>query len=110
MTECRVRAGARSGVRRHGDDDNDLGQLETGRYQQTEHQTRWRKQSSRPRRELRLSACRYRTRTSAYRYGAVTPERRQQIHKQKIEKTQYHGAGDGNRTRIASLEGWSSTI
>src|SRR5437764_8406096 len=32
--------------------------------------------SLRPGRELRLSACRYRTRTSAYRYGAVTPERR----------------------------------
>src|SRR5690348_7896074 len=55
------------------------GSLRPGRYQQTEHQTRWRKQPSRPRRELRLSACRYRTRTSAYRYGTVTPERRQQI-------------------------------
>src|SRR5690242_9887493 len=33
-----------------------------------------------------------------------------QLHEQKIEKPQYNRAGDGNRTRIASLEGWSSTI
>src|SRR6185437_4348833 len=55
------------------------GSLRPGRYQQTEHQTRWRRQPSRPRRELRLSARRYTTRTSAYRDDAVTPERRQQI-------------------------------
>src|SRR5689334_7272615 len=36
------------------------GSLRPGRYQQTGHQTRWPRQPSRPRRELRLSACRYR--------------------------------------------------
>src|SRR5437763_1588121 len=64
--------------RRHGGTATTItisGSLRPGRYQQTEHQTRWQRQPSRPRRELRLSACRYRTRTSAYRYGAVTPER-----------------------------------
>ena len=33
-----------------------------------------------------------------------------QICEPKIEKSRLAGAGDGNRTRMTSLEGWSSTI
>ena len=35
---------------------------------------------------------------------------KQDLCERKIEKCQLTGAGDGNRTRMTSLEGWSSTI
>ena len=54
------------------------------------------------------------SRTNAGKYRAAAPDRRRRKQGKRKQPMQTHRpfsrAGDGNRTHVTSLEGWSSTI